>query len=178
VLVQDVVDNGIPFIRGTELAILSKQNAFDPSIFTMFITPDHFEKVKSITGVPALNDLLIPSINADGYVWEVNTPDPFYFKDGRVLWVHVNHESYSSKWLRFALSKMIIEKYANISRGAVFAELTLVFLRNLDMIVPPLSLQNAFAEKVEAIEAQKAKVEAEIAVLHTLLDARMDYWFN
>ena len=46
------------------------------------------------------------------------------------------------------------------------------------MIVPPLSLQNAFAEKVEAIEAQKAKVEAEIAVLHTLLDARMDYWFN
>lgn len=45
VLVQDVVDSGIPFIRGTELALLSKQNSFDSSIFTMFITPGHYEKV-------------------------------------------------------------------------------------------------------------------------------------
>ena len=44
--------------------------------------------------------------------------------------------------------------------------------------VPPLSLQEEFAAKAEAIEAQKAKVEAEIAELQTLLDARMDYWFN
>ncbi|MDE6537394.1 MAG: restriction endonuclease subunit S [Muribaculaceae bacterium] len=178
VLVQDIVDSGVPFIRGTELAILSKQNTFDPSIFTMFMTPSHYEKVKAITGVPKLNDLLIPSINADGYVWEVNTPDPIYFKDGRVLWVHVNHEIYSSKWLKFALSKVIIEKYANLSRGAVFAELTLVFLRNLDMMVPPLPLQTEFAAKIESIEQQKSRIESTIADLQTLLESRMDYWFN
>lgn len=178
VLVQDVVDNGIPFIRGTELAYLSKQNSFDPSVFTMFITPEHYERVKSITGVPKLHDLLIPSINADGYIWEINTPEPLYFKDGRVLWVHVNHEVHSSKWLKFALSKIIKEKYANLSRGAVFAELTLVFLRNLDIIVPPRSLQEKFAIQVEQIEAQKKRVEETIANLQTLLDSRMDYWFN
>lgn len=178
VLVQDVVDNGIPFIRGTELAYLSKQNSFDPSVFTMFITPEHYERVKSITGVPKLHDLLIPSINADGYIWEINTPEPLYFKDGRVLWVHVNHEVHSSKWLKFALSKIIKEKYAYLSRGAVFAELTLVFLRNLDIIVPPRSLQEKFAIQVEQIEAQKKRVEETIANLQTLLDSRMDYWFN
>lgn len=177
VLVQDVVDSGIPFIRGTELALLSKQNSFDSSIFTMFITPGHYEKVKAITGVPKLNDLLIPSINPDGYVWEVNTTDPLYFKDGRVLWVHVNHDVYSSKWLKFALSKVIIEKFANL-RGAVFAELTLVFLRNLDLIVPPIELQEKFAERIEQIEEQKKDVEETIANLQTLLDSRMDYWFN
>ena len=178
VLVQDVVDNGIPFIRGTELACLSKQNSFDPSVFTMFITPEHYERVKSITGVPKPHDLLIPSINADGYIWEINTPEPLYFKDGRVLWVHVNHGVHSSKWLKFALSKIIKEKYANLSRGAVFAELTLVFLRNLDIIVPPLSLQEKFATQVEQIEAQKKTVEEMITNLHTLLDSRIDYWFN
>lgn len=178
VLVQDVVDNGIPFIRGTELACLSKQNSFDPSVFTMFITPEHYERVKSITGVPKPHDLLIPSINADGYIWEINTPEPLYFKDGRVLWVHVNHGVHSSKWLKFALSKIIKEKYANLSRGAVFAELTLVFLRNLDIIVPPLSLQEKFAAQVEQIEAQKKTVEETIANLQVLLDSRMDYWFN
>lgn len=177
VLVQDVVDSGIPFIRGTELALLSKQNSFDSSVFTMFITPEHYEKVKAITGVPKLNDLLIPSINPDGYVWEVNTPDPLYFKDGRVLWIHVNHDVYSSKWLKFALSKVIIEKFANL-RGAVFAELTLVFLRNLELIVPPIELQENFAKRIEQIEAQKKTVENTIAELQTLLDSRMDYWFN
>lgn len=178
VLVQDVVDKGIPFIRGTELACLSKQNSFDPSVFTMFITPEHYEIVKSITGVPKPHDLLLPSINADGYIWEINTPEPLYFKDGRVLWVHVNHGVHSSKWLKFALSKIIKEKYANLSRGAVFAELTLVFLRNLDIIVPPLSLQEKFATQVEQIEVQKRTVEEMIANLQTLLDSRMDYWFN
>lgn len=44
--------------------------------------------------------------------------------------------------------------------------------------IPPLTNQEDFAAKVEAIEAQKAKVEAEIVELQTLLDARMDYWFN
>ena len=51
-------------------------------------------------------------------------------------------------------------------------------LEMIEIPVPPLDLQEDFAAKVEAIEAQKAKVEAEIAELQTLLDARMDYWFN
>ncbi len=76
VLVQDVVEIGIPFIRGTELALLSKQTTYDPDVFTMFITPEHYEKVKAITGVPARDDLLIPSINSEGYVWAVNTDSP------------------------------------------------------------------------------------------------------
>lgn len=51
-------------------------------------------------------------------------------------------------------------------------------LEKIEIPVPPLTLQEDFAAKVEAIEGQKAKVEAEIAELQTLLDARMDYWFN
>ena len=51
-------------------------------------------------------------------------------------------------------------------------------LKELKIPIPPLALQEDFTAKVEAIEAQKAKVEAEIAELQTLLDARMDYWFN
>lgn len=178
VLVQDVVETGIPFIRGTELAILSKQISFDKSVFSMFITEEHYQKVKAITGVPTFSDLLIPSINPDGNIWEVNTSDPFYFKDGRVLWIKVNHEKFESKWLRFALTNIIKEKYANLSRGAVFTELTLVFLRNLELPLPPLELQQQFARRIEAIEAQKKAVEKTIATLQTLLDSRMDYWFN
>lgn len=51
-------------------------------------------------------------------------------------------------------------------------------LKDISIILPPLSLQETFATQIEAIESQKVKVEAAIAELKTLLDSRMDYWFN
>ena len=57
-------------------------------------------------------------------------------------------------------------------------QITIGMLKGIKLPFPPLALQEDFAAKVEAIEAQKAKIEAEIAELQTLLDARMDYWFN
>lgn len=177
VLVKDVVSEGVPFIRGTELAILSKQCFFDKSIFSMFITPEHYEKVKAITGVPEINDLLIPSINPYGYVWKINTTEPIYFKDGRVIWIHTNHSIYNGDCLRHILVYEILEKYSKLS-GAVFAELTLEFLRTLKIIVPPLSLQQQFAAKIEAIEKQKELIKKSIKETEDLFNSRMDYYFN
>lgn len=41
-----------------------------------------------------------------------------------------------------------------------------------------MEMQERFAEQIEAIEREKANVEACISELQTLLDSRMDYWFN
>lgn len=51
-------------------------------------------------------------------------------------------------------------------------------LKELPIYLPPLELQEKFAERIEQIEAQKKVVEDTIAELQTLLDSRMDYWFN
>lgn len=51
----------------------------------------------------------------------------------------------------------------------------------LEMIkipVPPISLQEQFAARIEQIEEQKKAVEQTIAELQTLLDSRMDYYFG
>lgn len=57
-------------------------------------------------------------------------------------------------------------------------QITIGMLKGIKVPFPPLLLQNQFATQVEAIEAQKQQVEATIAELQTLLDSRMDYWFN
>lgn len=44
--------------------------------------------------------------------------------------------------------------------------------------LPPLPLQQLFATRIEAIEAQKANVKAAIEKLETLLALRMQYWFD
>ena len=51
-------------------------------------------------------------------------------------------------------------------------------VKHVSIPVPPLELQKKFAERIEQIEAQKKTVEQTIAELQTLLDSRMDYWFN
>lgn len=44
--------------------------------------------------------------------------------------------------------------------------------------IPPLSLQQAFAEKIEAIEAMKTKIRQSLDESETLFNSRMDYYFN
>jgi len=44
--------------------------------------------------------------------------------------------------------------------------------------LPPLTLQQHFAEKISAIEAQKELIKASIAETQQLLDSRMDYYFE
>ena len=51
-------------------------------------------------------------------------------------------------------------------------------LKNIKLSVPPLSLQQEFAEKIEAIEKQKALVQASIVETETLFNSRMDYYFG
>ncbi|MBD5227141.1 MAG: hypothetical protein HDS67_03700 [Bacteroidales bacterium] len=72
------------------------------------------------------------------------------------------------------ITKYLIER----AKGATMLNINCGIVESVPLILPPIALQEEFATKVEAIEAQKAKVEAEIAELQTLLDARMDYWFN
>ena len=175
VLIEDVVDKGIPFIRGTELMTLSNG---DDVNFTLFITPEHYEVVKEISGVPIIGDLLIPSINAKGNIWIVNTEQPRYYKDGRVLWVHVDSESYTSETLKFIMSLLIKKTYSVVASGATFAELKLFVLRDLRTIIPPISIQQRFSESIKGIEHQKKLIKQSIKEVETLFNSRMDYYFN
>ena len=63
-------------------------------------------------------------------------------------------------------------------KGAAIPQLTVPMVKDLLLPVPPLSLQEKFAARIEQIEEQKKAVEQTIAELQTLLDSRMDYWFN
>ncbi len=62
--------------------------------------------------------------------------------------------------------------------GATFKEISKRVTESISIPVPPLELQKKFAERIEQIDAQKKAVEETITNLQTLLDSRMDYWFN
>ena len=51
-------------------------------------------------------------------------------------------------------------------------------IKSMSFGLPPLPLQQEFAEKVEAIERQKSLIQQSIVETQTLFDSRMDYWFG
>jgi type I restriction enzyme S subunit len=82
-------------------------------------------------------------------------------------------------YLGFALRLPEFVDYINgKTGGAKMPRVKMPYFWAFELPVPPLSLQEEFAKKIEAIEAQKATIESNIKELQTLLDSRMDYWFN
>ena len=78
----------------------------------------------------------------------------------------------------FNLSE-IKKKLRSMAKGAVHqANINAKELASIIIPLPPLSLQQSFASKIEAIERQKALVQQSITEAETLFDSRMDFWFS
>ena len=73
---------------------------------------------------------------------------------------------------------VMYEKIRSLARGGNQANLNLTLVKSIDIILPPLPLQQSFALKIEAIEAMKSKVREAKKEAETLLAARMQYWFE
>ena len=65
-----------------------------------------------------------------------------------------------------------------IVRGVAIPTLSQANFALLPIPVPPLTLQQSFAEKIEAIEHQKASINASIAETQKLFDYTMDKYFG
>ncbi len=79
----------------------------------------------------------------------------------------LTNDSYQNYLIRHAKSK-----------AATREALPKSIVENLIVPLPPLSLQQDFAKRIELIEQQKAQISSTIKDLETLLASRMQYWFD
>ena len=156
VFIEELQEAGIPFYRGTEVGALAEGKQISPELF---ITEEHYTELCKATGAPQIGDLLMPSICPDGRIWVVNTEDPFYFKDGRVLWVHAIDNSYNPVFLLYTLKDRIMADYSSIASGTTFAELKIFALKKCRIFDVPIELQNQFAAFV--VQTDKSKYRQE-----------------
>ena len=175
VFVSEFVEEGIPFYRGTEVGSLGEGEALTP---TLFITHDHYEQLKRHSGVPRPGDLLLPSICPDGRIFIVQDDKPFYFKDGRVLWIKAGESGINSTFLLYFLKAVFVKAYSKIASGSTFAELKIFALKNLVVYVPPREEQDRFTKVFESIEGQKARMRSHLVELDALFASLQSRAFN
>lgn len=157
VFTTEFVDEGVPFYRGTEIGALAL--GYQPEN-PYRISMEHYLKIASDDSKPMRGDLLLPSICNKGQVWMVDTDEPFYYKDGRVLCISPNRSVLDSKYLQFYMKMRTEAEYPKLGSGSTFAEFKIFQLKDLEVDIPPLNAQksfNLFADQVDKSKLIEAK---------------------
>ena len=152
VFTKEFVETGIPFYRGTEIGELA--NGIQPKE-PFYISEEHYKKIADDETRPKKGDLLMPSICNKGQVWRVDTDEPFYYKDGRVLCVSADRKIYNTIFLQFFMREKTIIEYPKIGSGSTFAEFKIFLLKDIDVLTPPLDLQTQFADFVKQVDKSR-----------------------
>ena len=98
------------------------------------------------------------------------------FPDSVVGFMAENSKT-NNEYMYFIFKRL--QKILEMNAPAVAQKnINLAVLNALQIPLPPLALQQQFAEKISAIEAQKELVKQSIAETQALFEYTMDYYFN
>lgn len=148
---KDYKKDGIPFFRSKEVVELSQSKNINPDIY---ISIDKYEELKKISGIPLKDDLLVTAVGTIGKIWKVDYEKEFYFKDGNLIWLQLKkpHNFFNPLSLKKILEEFINKEKENLSSGSAYNALTIDKLKKFSIFIPPIELQNKFAERIEKIE--------------------------
>ena len=175
VFTSEFVDKGIPFYRGTEIGELA--NGQIPSN-PYYISEEHYYRLANDETKPKIGDLLMPSICNKGQVWMVDTEEPFYYKDGRVLCISADREIYDSKFLQYFMRAKTEVEYPKMGSGSTFAEFKIFLLKDFDILTPPMNLQKQFSSFVQQVDKSKSVVQKSLEEAQLLFDSLMQQHFG
>lgn len=164
---------GVPFITISNIDknknVIDFRNSF-------YVPEEYYDNLKD-NRKPRIGDVLYTVTGSYGLTILVDSNKKFCFQRhiGLLRPKPSLNSIFLTYWGRTKAIKFIAD---NVATGIAQKTVSLSALRKFPIILPPLALQQQFAAQVERIEAQKKAVEATMTELQTLLDSRMDYWFN
>ena len=175
VFTTEFVKKGIPFYRGTEIGELANGNKpAEP----FYISEEHYNRLVYNDTKPQVGDLLLPSICNKGQVWMVDTDEPFYYKDGRVLCISPDREIFDTKYLECFMKAKTLVEYPKLGAGSTFAEFKIFLLKNIDVLIPPRELQEQFSMFVKQVDKSKVAVQKALDETQLLFDSLMQQYFE
>ena len=85
-----------------------------------------------------------------------------------------NHEFIRQLVLSEAFTDYLLTKVSGANYPAVREE----DIKDCQIGIPPIEMQQQFSEKISAVEAEKQTIEASLSTAEQLLASRMDHWFS
>lgn len=139
-----------------------------------FIDKEKFDELKRFE-VHA-GDFIMSCRGTIGEVYQLPDGAPQGIIHPSLMKIRIKKEKYNPAFFIRLLTQTI--KLEETNGNCVQMAITAKELGKRKLILPPLALQQQFAEKIEAIEQQKERIRQSLAEVQLLFDSRMDYYFN
>lgn len=167
---------GVPFLRISDLneRIDNVKNAPE-----LFIPMNKYNELKENGLVPTEGDILVTSRGTLGRCYIVRPEDEFYFQDGMISWLSDLSHQITNLYLSQLFGMSGIQKQiASLQAGSTVAYLSISMLKRLDIMLPPLNLQNQFAVFFEQTDKSKVAIQKALDEAQLLFDSLMQKYFG
>ena len=172
---SEYVDNGIPFYRSKEI-IEKKQGKLISE--PLYISEEKYEEIKNKFGVPCVGDMLLTSVGTIGIPYIVKSTDKFYFKDGNLTWFKNFNNKLLSKYLFYWIcSPKGAKTLYNTTIGSSQKALTIAALKNIEIELPALEIQNKIVSILSAYDDLIENNQKQIKLLEEAAQRLYKEWF-
>ena len=166
----------IPFLRISDLNERIDNIENTPELF---ISINRYNELKENDMVPASGDILVTSRGTLGRCYIVRSEDKFYFQDGMISWLSGLNDQITSLYLsRLFATSGIQKQIANLQAGSTVTYLSISMLKKLNIMLPPLDLQNQFVVFVEQISKSRVAVQKSLDEAQLLFDSLIQKYFG
>ena len=144
---------GIPFLRISDLVNRMDTGSKDCDLF---IPEELFGKLKKQGLVPVRGDILLTARGTLGRCYIIQDEDEFYFQDGMITWLSKFDEKITPLYISYLFEMPEFRKQIDsLQAGSTVAYLSISMTKELNVMVPPLELQNQFAAFVAQTDKSK-----------------------
>ena len=172
VLQSEQVGHGVPFLRISDLALRIEGLSAPASLF---ISEEKYAELQRDGYVPVPGDVLITSRGTLGRCYIIQSNDRFYFQDGMISWLSNRSESITNTYLISLFQQPGFTKQIDrMLAGSTVNYLSIAMLKNLQIVLPPLALQNEFAAFIEQLDKSKKALQKSIDNIDTLVKSLLN----
>lgn len=163
---EELTTSGISFLRISDLNAKIDDIESQPNLF---ISEELYASLKTDGFVPSAGDILVTARGTLGRCYIVKDSDKFYFQDGMITLLSEIDERISNIYLVHLFNSNGIRKQiARIQAGSTVAYLSIAMAKKLDIMLPPLELQNQFAAFVEQTDKSKVLIREHLFSIYRL----------
>lgn len=143
-----------------------------------FVSVEAYEKMIKSTN-PEKDDVLYTKVGATYGISALVDTDKKFCLYVSVALLKPLHDKIDSQFLTSTMMMPYVKQQADNSiKGIGVPDLHLNQIRAFKIAVPPIELQNTFAEYVQKIDSAKLIIKTQLVDLQELLDSKMDEYFG
>ena len=167
---------GVPFLRISDLVNRMDTGSTECELY---IPEERYEELKVSGLVPVAGDMLLTARGTLGRCYTLTASDKFYFQDGMITWLYGFDKKLTTNYLTHLFSMSGFRKQIDsLQAGSTVAYLSIAMTKKLDVMLPPIELQNQFTTFVEQTDKSQLAIQKSLEKLETLKKALMQKYFG